>query len=367
MTNYQSKSRGTLLGLAIGDALGAPVEFLPGPGSQYIAEMGDKIAHFHDSYRSPKGVWTDDTEMALCIADSLLVNQGYDSYDIMRRFRAWAEEGYRTYDDKPAADVGMQTARAIDEFISHPVVPKRQPKTDSAGNGAIMRLSPIIIANTFPNKKYPTLKDGYKKGTLAIKPEEDENSELITQADIDPTLKMAALSCRETHDSVAAITTTVLFATTVYCALHGLGKNHIATYCSRWMHLGAEYDDFWLANIDNLVGRALDKSPIKFQDLGGYIVDTFAISLWGLLHYDTFKDGMLAVIRLGGDADTNAACYGQLAGAYYGYENIPAEWRNGVYQSAEIVKLADNLLQMPKCPVLRTRFEDDKHFQEPTK
>ena len=165
MTNYQDKSRGMLLGLAIGDTLGAPVEFLPGPGSQYIEEMGDKIAHFHDSYRSPKGVWTDDTEMALCIADSLIVNNGYDSYDIMRRFQAWTEEGYRTYDDKPAADVGRQTARAIDEFISHPIVPKNYPKTDSAGNGAIMRLAPIVIANTFPDKNYPTLETAYKKVT----------------------------------------------------------------------------------------------------------------------------------------------------------------------------------------------------------
>ena len=68
----KSRSRGMLLGLAIGDALGAPVEFLPGPGSLYIEEMGDIIAHFHDNYRNPKGVWTDDTEMALCIADTPL-------------------------------------------------------------------------------------------------------------------------------------------------------------------------------------------------------------------------------------------------------------------------------------------------------
>lgn len=358
------KSRGMFLGLAIGDALGAPVEFLPGPGSLYIEEMGDKIAHFHDNYRNPKGVWTDDTEMALCIADSLLVNQGYDSYDIMRRFRAWVKEGYRTYDDKPAADVGLQTTRAINEFNRHPVVPKDYPKTTSAGNGAIMRLAPIIIANTFPDKKYPTLKDSYEKGNLVIEPKEDKDSEFIDQPDIDPTLKMAALSCRETHDSVAAITTTVLFATTLYCALHGLSKNNIAAYCSRWMHLGIEYDDFWVANTDALVGRALDKHPTKFKDLGGYIVDTFAISLWGLLHYDNFKDGMLAVIRLGGDTDTNAACYGQLAGAYYGYENIPAEWRNGVYKSDEIIQIADDLLEIPKCPILKSRFEDDDYFQE---
>ena len=75
-STMKSRSRGMLLGLAIGDALGAPVEFLPGPGSLYIEEMGDKIAHFHDNYRNPKGVWTDDTEMALCIADSLFVNNG---------------------------------------------------------------------------------------------------------------------------------------------------------------------------------------------------------------------------------------------------------------------------------------------------
>ena len=335
-TTYQSKSRGILLGLAIGDALGAPVEFLSSPGSLYISEMGDKIAHFHDNYRSPKGVWTDDTEMALCIADSLLVNQGYDSYDIMRRFRAWAKEGYRTYDNKPAADVGLQTTRAINEFNRRPIVPKDHPKTTSAGNGAIMRLAPIIIANTSPRQK-----------------------------DIEPTLKMAALSCRETHDSIAAITTTILFATTLYCALRGLSKNQISADYSKWIHLSAEYNEFWLENTDALVGRALDKHPTKFKDLGGYIVDAFAISLWGLLHYDNFKDGMLAVIRLGGDTDTNGACYGQLAGAYYGYEDIPAEWRKGVYKSDEITKIADELLKMPKCPILRTRFEDDEYFKEP--
>ena len=153
-TVYQDKSRGMLVGLAVGDALGAPVEFLPEPSDTHIKEMGDKIAHFHDNYRAPKGVWTDDTEMALCIADSLIVNNGYDSYDIMRRFLAWADEGYRTYDNKPACDVGGQTLRAIREFENHPVV-FADDETDSAGNGAIMRLAPIIIANTFLDKKYP--------------------------------------------------------------------------------------------------------------------------------------------------------------------------------------------------------------------
>ena len=361
MNKYQDKARGMLVGLAVGDALGAPVEFLPEPSDIYIKEMGEKIEHFHENYRAPKGVWTDDTEMALCIADSLLVNEGYDSYDIMQRFTNWANEGYRTYDGKSACDVGGQTMRAIEDFERYPVI-SGNDTTDSAGNGAIMRLAPIIIANTLPNKKYPTLRDGFKKGSLVVDPEDDDD-EFIDLKDITPAIDMAVLSCRETHNSVAAEATTALFATMLYCALHGLPKNHIASYCSRWI-MDEEYDQFYLENSKKLIDRALDKDGEKICNLGGYIVDAFAIALWGLFNFDSFKDGMMAVIRLGGDTDTNAACYGQLAGAYYGYKAIPEEWRENVYQADELVEIADNLLKMPKCPILRTRFEDNKYFKE---
>ena len=359
---YQDKARGMLVGLAIGDALGAPVEFLPSPSDFYIKEMGDKIEHYHKNSRLPAGVWTDDTSMALCIADSLLENHGYDSYDIMSKFYEWAYHGYRTHKQAPI-DIGNQTLRALDDYEKSKIIKKDAIKTESAGNGPIMRLAPIIIANTFLDKKYPTLKDGFEKGNLIIEPE-DEDSEYIELKDIAPTLKMAELSCRETHDSIAACTVTEMFATTLYCALHGLEKNNILNYASRWMH-GEEYDKFWLENIDDLVGRPAKKDEKQFLDLGGYIVDTFAIALWGLIHFKTFKDGMLAVIRLGGDTDTNAACYGQLAGAYYGYENIPKEWRDGIYLSYELVDIADNLLEMNECTIKRTRFEDDEYFKEP--
>lgn len=74
---------------------------------------------------------------------------------------------------------------------------------------------------------------------------------------------------------------------------------------------------------------------------------------------------MIAVIKLGGDTDTNGAIYGQLAGAYYGYKAIPEESRKNVYQAGELVEIADNLLEMPECPFIRTRFEDDDNFEEP--
>jgi ADP-ribosyl-[dinitrogen reductase] hydrolase len=318
----QDKARGMLIGLAIGDALGAPVEF--GCSSRTICHMGDKIEHFQDCPAYPAGAWTDDTSMALCIADSLLEKGGYDSYDIMKRFSLWIYEGYRTFDGEPAIDVGNQTRIAVDVFQTNPIVPIDEPKTESAGNGAIMRLAPIIIANTSSN-------------------------------DLEQTLKMAELSCRETHNSVTAIAVTKVFAKALYYALQGEEKDKIIEKCKKGI-LGKGYD--------NLFGRALEKSGESLKDLGGYIVDCFAIALWGLINYNNFKDGMLAIIRLGGDTDTNAACYGQLAGAYYGYETIPDEWKDKVYSSIEIVNIADKLLNMKKCPIIKTRFEEDEHFKK---
>ncbi|MBQ3441447.1 ADP-ribosylglycohydrolase family protein [Candidatus Saccharibacteria bacterium] len=310
--DYRDRARGMLVGLAVGDALGAPVEFLPGPSDVYIKDMGERIANFHENMRLPSGVWTDDTEMALCLADSLLASGGYDSYDIMMKFVAWCDNGYRTYDGKPAVDVGIQTARAIGDFKTCPVIFK-DDVAESAGNGAIMRLAPVVIA---------TAKFG----------------------NIDFVSKMAGLSCRETHNSKTAEMVTRIFAEILFVTLKGGTKQEISAYVDKKM--------------------IIEKDSDNLRNLGGYIVDTFAIALFGLMNFDSFKDGMMAVIRLGGDTDTNGAVYGQLAGAYYGYSAIPKEWREEVYLASELVDIADKLANMEKCPIIRTRFEGDEYFEE---
>ena len=112
-TDAQSKLQGMLLGLAIGDALGAPVEH--GYTSSEIAARADELRHMHDEAQFVKGVWTDDTSMALCLADSLLECHGYDSWNVMDKYIQWMREGYRSYFDY-GEGIGIQTADMLDRF-----------------------------------------------------------------------------------------------------------------------------------------------------------------------------------------------------------------------------------------------------------
>lgn len=341
---YKDKARGMLVGLAVGDALGAPYEF--GWRSRQIEELGDKISHYSESMVLPKGAWTDDTSMALCLADSLIENKGYNSYDVMRKYFNWVNYGYRSFDGAPAFDVGIQTANSIGAFIANPVIPADEPRTTSAGNGAIMRLAPVVIANVFPEK----IQEAH-----------------IEDKELNIVVEMAELSCRETHNSYVAQCTTGVFARLLYDAVRGETKNNIRRWAIDWTrYTNKLYDESWLKSLNHLIERVNDDGD-NLKDLGGYIIDAYTIAIWGFIHSDSFKDGMLKVIRLGGDTDTNAAIYGQLAGAYYGYEKIPKNWRDGICQANDIVNVADHLLELDECPIIKSRFRDDKHFAEPSK
>ncbi len=95
--NSQAQLQGMLLGLAIGDALGAPIEH--GYTSDEIVARKEELRHMHNEAHFPRGVWTDDTSMALCLADSLLECGGYDSWNVMDKYCKWQSEGYRSYFD----------------------------------------------------------------------------------------------------------------------------------------------------------------------------------------------------------------------------------------------------------------------------
>lgn len=314
----KSKIEGMLVGMAVGDALGAPVEF------GYTAQkIRDEWSGEMEDHRIPAGYYTDDTAMALCLADSLLECDGYDSYDVMTKYYRWAEEGYRDSEGEPAPDIGNQTRSAIYAFKDYPVIYEGASRGNSAGNGTIMRLAPVVIAS-------------YESGLSNCR-------------------KLAKISARETHFSEEAEAGTELFATMLYNALGGGDKRSIIENTD--VNGDEIYESVQARVFDVIYDQGLSASSL--ENLGGYIVDAIKIAAWGFLNFDDFEQGMPAVIKLGGDTDTNAAIYGQLAGAYYGYDAIPRRWLNGLHMREEIKELADMLYERHPDKIVMTRFEED--------
>ena len=237
----------------------------------------------------------------------------------MDKYCKWQSEGYRSYFDY-GEGIGMQTLIMLDMYASgYAIVHKTMNRSDGAGNGVVMRLAPVVIA-------------AYGK------------------RDICDVIRLAQVSARETHYSYEAEAAAEVFAAILHNAIRLKDKAEIIDVSKH--STGKHYDQL----LNKLKERV---ETDKLKNKPGYVVYTLQIALWGFMSYDTFEDGMLAVMCLGGDVDTTMAVYGQLAGAYYGLNAIPNEWQCDVYQGNDIIELADKLAAMDDCPVLYTRFEED--------
>lgn len=303
------------MGLAVGDSLGANLEFTI---SDHTEITDDMVAMRSGMW--PRGAWTDDTSMALCLGHSLLERGGYDSFDVMKKYQDWIENGYCAFDEKPAADVGNTIRASVREFVENPIIVASQERSDQAGNGCVMRLAPIVLASL--------------------------------QESPAAALELARISARETHYSYEAEAAAEIFAAMLRQATTETNKLAVTDVAK--FSTGNVYNDMLSYAADGVLA-----TRHELEDLGGYVADSLRIAVWGLHNFITFADGMRAVIKLGGDTDTNGAIYGQLAGAYYGYDNIPSEWRQDLIDEPNIAKLADDLAAMKSCPILKTRFEED--------
>lgn len=313
----QELYRGCFVGLAIGDALGMPLEFKEPHEFEPLASL-EKGGPFN----LPLGYWTDDTSMALCLADSLLAKVGYDSYDVMDRYCAWRNDGYRS-SLGVCFDIGNQVSTSLNEYQRDGAAIIRQSKDrlSSAGNGSIMRLAPIIIAS-------------HSAG----------NS-------IEKTMELAKVSGRETHYSLLAEEGAALFGGMIYNSIEQKSKNKLLDF-------GSYKTSDAFNEILEVVKSAQTRTTATL-DPTGYIINSLECAMWAFMNNETFKAGALEAVNLGGDADTIGAIYGQLAGAFYGYGAIPLEWRKQLYLEEDIASLSNKLASMESCEIRRTRFEED--------
>jgi ADP-ribosyl-[dinitrogen reductase] hydrolase len=299
-----NRYRGALLGLAAGDALGTTLEFRR-PGS--FEPLDDIIGG--GPFCLEPGQWTDDTSMALCLAHSLVECGRFDSADQMERYVRWWREGYMSSRPGPAFDIGNTVSDALRRFeqTGDPLAGSSEP--NSAGNGSLMRLAPVVL-------------------WFATDPAE--------------AIRHAGESSRTTHGAATAVDACRYFAGLIVGALRGIGKEELLS--PRWSPVPGLWEHSRLSDEVDEVAAGSFKRRVPPEITGsGYVVRSLEAALWAFHHSDDFRNGALLAANLGDDADTTAAVYGQLAGAYYGSEGIPQRWVDLLALSDVIEQIADRL------------------------
>ena len=299
------RARGCAVGAAVGDALGMPLEFdFARPPQRLVREM--------QKGRLPAGSFTDDTEMALALAESLLHRCPLDPVDLAGRFVVWYQAG--------PPDVGLHTSRVLSRVATgQPWTEAAQSvqrhKPDSAGNGSVMRCWPVALAHW---------------------------------DDLDSLLADSRLQSRVTHPHPECGTGSAFTNATIYHLLRGMAPAQAVARA-----VGE-------ADLPEPLRLVIHAAPGLHRDElanSGWVRHTLESATWGLLTTASFEEAVVQVVNLGGDADTAGAVVGALAGAAYGLGAVPGRWRQALrgewplgsgtqWSSVKLVEMADRLVEM---------------------
>jgi ADP-ribosylglycohydrolase len=300
--------RGALMGLAVGDALGTALEFRS-PGS--FAPIDDMVGG--GPFGLQPGQWTDDTSMALCLAESLIECRGFDPRDQMQRYVRWYREGHLSSTGS-CFDIGNTVRAALRAFerTGEPFSGSTDP--DAAGNGSLMRLAPVPLA--------------YAR-------------------DPETAIRLAGESSRTTHGTAEAVDACRYFAGLIVGALQELDKPELLSpsFCPVPGLWDREPLAPGVAEIASGSFRRRDPPAIRGA---GYVMQSLEAALWAFDRSNDFREGALLAVNLGDDADTTGAIYGQIAGAYYGVPGIPVGWRQCLARRGLLRGYADLLLALAK-------------------
>lgn len=293
--------RGCLLGLAVGDALGAPVEFEK--RDTYTPVTGYRSG---GPFQLKAGQWTDDTSLALCLGFSLVEKKSFDPADIMKRFHAWWKEGYMSCTGH-CFDIGNTTKAALTRFEENGGLFSGAPD-DPATNGSIMRLAPVPM---------------------------------FFLKEPDKAVYYSGESSRLTHAPKACIDACKALGLMIVRALRGDSKEQILHYEEGMLgDLSPE--------IETVLLGSYKKKKREDISAAGLAHTCLEAALWAFYHTQTFRDGVLLAVNLGEDSDTTGAVFGQLAGAHYGDKSL-GDFREGLWDKPMIEALAQKLYEHINC------------------
>ncbi|HAO05830.1 MAG TPA: hypothetical protein DCQ50_02350 [Chryseobacterium sp.] len=299
-----------IFGVCVGDALGVPVEFktretLKAFPVENMREFG--------SWNQPKGTWSDDSSLTLCIAEEL--TKGYDLEKIGQSFVKWVKYGHWTAHGR-LFDIGGTTRHSIARLIKGESAKfSGNIFEEDNGNGSLMRTLPLAFY----------LKD-------------EENIEKLYQM-----VKEVSSITHGHFRSVFACFIYVIFAIEL---IKGKDKKQAYHHTQEVVLQFAEIQGFNPKEIQ-LFDRVLKNDISEYHEdsisSGGYVLHSLEASLWCFLNSENYAEAVLKAVNLGEDTDTTGAITGGIAGIYYGFESIPKEWVDVLARKEDIEKLCEKL------------------------
>lgn len=308
----ENKVKAGILGVCIGDALGVPVEFKTredlkrNPVTKMLEYM---------SWNQPKGTWSDDSSLTLCLAEEL--TKGYDLEKIGQSFVKWYKYGHWTAHGK-LFDIGDTTRHAIARLVKGESARLSGDSfEEDNGNGSLMRILPLAFY-------------------------------LRKEEDIQMVYKTVQEVSAITHGHFRSVFACFIYVVFAIQLINGKSKKEAYTLTQQ---LVLEYSDFQGFNPKEieLFYRVLKNDISRYSEdeirSGGYVLHSLEASLWCFLNSGDFPEAVLKAVNLGEDTDTTGAITGGLAGIYYGFENIPQEWIDELARKGDIEQLCGKLQQ----------------------
>jgi len=300
--------KGSFVGLATGDALGTTLEFSP-PGSFTPI----KKIQGGGPFSLKPGQWTDDTSMALCLAESLIEKKKFDAIDQLQRYSSWHKEGHLSSNGE-CFDIGMTTLQSLEKFEKTHLSFCGSTDKNTSGNGSIMRLAPVPLFFA---------KDPIKA------------------------IFMSGESSKTTHGSKISIDACRYLGSIIWGLVNEKSKDEVLS--SKFNPAFNYWKNFPLTKEIQEIrqGSFKNSNPPKIKG-DGYAANSLEAALWAFYKSKTFQEGCLLAVNLGDDADTTGAVYGQIAGAYYGFEKIPKSWRSKIAHLRLIESMAEKIFEDSK-------------------
>ena len=307
MEQTLDKIKGTIYGQAIGDALGLGTEGMDVYDMAWKYPNG--ITHYSEIYQDRHrrrwkiGDWTDDTDMMLCIANAIIKDKGVNLFTIAQNFKDWAN-------GEPMG-IGGNTRNVlmIGDYVRNPLAVSRKvwelSQYQSAANGGLMRTS-----------------------IVGLLPRDVEQS--------------AADICRLTHYDPRCVGSCVIVSELIHAYVY---DEPIPTY-EQIIAISKKYDERIVEYIE--LSRCEDINALDLQEENsvGCTLRTLSAGLWAYWHAETFQEGLLAVVRAGGDADTNAAVACSILGAKFGFNAIPSEYVDGLIYREQLEDVIRGIMEV---------------------